>query len=316
MLVRQAYTSTITDTESEPIEDPIKTKEPQPLPITSTPIPSPDYTPATPYSDEESEDSETSETRITSPHSTTPPSEFTSPLSPINPLSTQTSLTLTPSRAFYYRSTTRIAVRTHPTLSSGILARVTEAMTLSPLSFRKRYRGTFKPIVDTETEGDELEDKGTDSESEELEDEGLGSGSDEVASKDQSTPDQQIADETPTPRLHVCITWEDPKDDPLLEAPILPSPVATPVSDRTVNEGYLAELRAHLKLHGDQEQLEMRFTHSVLGLGARNKDRNRLRLLLVLYGNQFWPLRSGQDTQTPKEQICSMLGMRIRERDS
>ncbi|GKA64955.1 hypothetical protein Tco_0764662 [Tanacetum coccineum] len=72
------------------IQDPSKTKEPQPLPITSTPIPSPDYTPATPYSDEESEDSETSETRITSPHSTTPPSEFTSPLSPINPLSTQT----------------------------------------------------------------------------------------------------------------------------------------------------------------------------------------------------------------------------------
>ncbi|GJY80104.1 hypothetical protein Tco_0492855 [Tanacetum coccineum] len=51
MLVRQAYTSTITDTESEHIEDLIETKEPQSLPITSAPISSPDYTPTTPLSD-------------------------------------------------------------------------------------------------------------------------------------------------------------------------------------------------------------------------------------------------------------------------
>ncbi|GKG42407.1 hypothetical protein Tco_0476705, partial [Tanacetum coccineum] len=84
ILVRQAYTSTITDTESEPFKDSIEIEEPQSLPITSAPIPSPDYTPATPLSDEELEAFETSETRITSSHSTTPPSDFTSPLSPNN----------------------------------------------------------------------------------------------------------------------------------------------------------------------------------------------------------------------------------------
>ncbi|GJW81601.1 hypothetical protein Tco_0145576 [Tanacetum coccineum] len=316
MLVRQAYTSTITDTKSKPLEDPIKTKEPQSLPITSAPIPSHDYTPATPLSDEESEAFETSETRITSPHFTTPSSDFTSPLSPNNPLSTQTSLTLTPYRAFYYRSTTRIAVRTHPTLSSSILARVTEVMTLSPLSFykkyrssyktpsslaspasslalpsRKRYRGTSEPIVDTKTEEDELEAKGIDSESEESEDEGLGSRIEEATSEDQQQEavpiEDTVADESfslgygaarrrsleleerhglvlmrydrvpwrgpfinSDPILtssDTIIAWVVP--EPVLEAPNLPSPVATPVSVRPVNEGYLAELGAQIKLN-------------------------------------------------------------------
>ncbi|GJZ46626.1 hypothetical protein Tco_0594222 [Tanacetum coccineum] len=112
-----------------------ETEEPQSLPITSTPIPLPDYTSATPHSDEESEPMEASETRIASPHSTTSPSSSTSPLSPDH-LLTQTSPTLAPSRAFFYRSTARMAMRTQPTLSPGISA-------------RKRYQGTFEPIEDT-----------------------------------------------------------------------------------------------------------------------------------------------------------------------
>ncbi|GKE21168.1 hypothetical protein Tco_1432680, partial [Tanacetum coccineum] len=86
--------------------------------------------------------------------------------------------------------------------------------------------------------------------------------------------------------------------DPLSEAQVLPSLVATPVSVRPVDGGYLAELGAQLELHEsilhdhtqrldallptllrgmvgtlpscllDQEQLDMRFTHSVSGLGA------------------------------------------------
>ncbi|GKF54433.1 hypothetical protein Tco_0161343, partial [Tanacetum coccineum] len=107
-----AYTSTITDAEFEPFEDPIETEEPQSLPITSVPIPSPDYTPATPHTDEESEPMETFETRVASPHCTTSPSDSTSPLSLDHPLLTHTSPTLTPSRAFYYRSNACMAMHT------------------------------------------------------------------------------------------------------------------------------------------------------------------------------------------------------------
>nr|GEX36924.1 hypothetical protein [Tanacetum cinerariifolium] len=209
MLVRHAYTPTATDTESKPFEDPIETKEPQSLSISSAHIPSPDYTLATSHINEESKPIEASKTRVASPHYTTSPSYSTSPLSPDHPL-TQTSPTPTPSRASFYRSTIRIAVRTQPTLPPAISARVTEAMTLSQSSFckryrssyetpsssaslassltlslRKRYQGTSEPIVDVKTEGDESEAKGTDSESEELKDEGLGSESKEAAFEDQ-----------------------------------------------------------------------------------------------------------------------------------
>ncbi|GKD72176.1 hypothetical protein Tco_1330458 [Tanacetum coccineum] len=297
MLVRQAYTSTITDTESEPFEDPIKTEKPQSLIIPSLPTSSLDYTPATPHSSEESEPIEASKTRIASPHSTTSPSDSTSPLSPDHPL-TQTSPTLTPSRAFFYRSTARMAMRTQPTLSLGISARVAEAITLSPSSFRKRgIGGTSELIEDTKVEGTESE-----TESEESEDEGPSLDREKAASKDQqqqavpvgdtaaneplgqssrSVPDQQIAYETPTPRLLVRTTWVDPKDDTVyidiefdalpVRAPVqtpaspewsfgsLPvslasliilTPVASPVPATAVGEGDFLEIEAQLELHG------------------------------------------------------------------
>ncbi|GJS61481.1 hypothetical protein Tco_0656265 [Tanacetum coccineum] len=354
--VEKAYRPTDTDTKSEPFEDPIEIEEPQSLPITSTPIPLPDYTPATPHTEEESKPIEAYWTRVVSLHSTTLPLESTSPLSPDH-LLTQTSPTLAPPRAFYYRNTARMTIRTQPTLSPDISDRVTEVMTLSPSSFckrykssyetlsssssptlasQKRYQGTSKPIVDTKTEGDEPEAEGTESESEEPKDElaeGTVPSTYEVVQSSWSVPVQQIADETPTPRSPVYTTWEDLEDDtiyrdikcdmplvqspvqtislpvqipsspvwsldPLSEAQVLPSLVATPVSVRPVDEGYLAELGAQLELHGsilhdhtqrldallptllrgmvgtlpscllDQEQLDMRFTHSVLGLGA------------------------------------------------
>ncbi|GKE50969.1 hypothetical protein Tco_1486125 [Tanacetum coccineum] len=84
-----------------------------------------------------------------------------------------------------------MAVHTQPTLSPGYSAKLTEAMSLSPPSFRKRYKssyktpssssspassptlpsqkrywGTSKLIVDTETKSDESKDEGTDSKSE------------------------------------------------------------------------------------------------------------------------------------------------------
>ncbi|GJV89115.1 hypothetical protein Tco_1533053 [Tanacetum coccineum] len=52
----------------------------------------------------------------------------------------------------------------------------------------------------------------------------------------------------------------------------------------------------------------MRFIPSVSGLGAWNRGRSRILLLLVSYGNQSWPLRPGQDGRTPKEQLCGRLG--------
>ncbi|GJX10951.1 hypothetical protein Tco_0200810 [Tanacetum coccineum] len=220
VLVRQAYTPITTDTDSEPFEDPIETKETQPLSPRATSISldytptSPDYTPNTPHTDEELEPMEASKTRIASP------SDSPSPLSPNHPL-TQKSPTSKPSRAFYYRSTTRMTVCTQPTLSLGISARVTEAMALSPSSFRKRYkssyetlsssaspassptlpiwkryRGTFEPILDTETKGDESEAKGTGSESEESEDKGPSSESEEAEPKGQQQQTVSVEDTT------------------------------------------------------------------------------------------------------------------------
>ncbi|GKC69517.1 hypothetical protein Tco_1115400, partial [Tanacetum coccineum] len=34
---------------------------------------------------------------------------------------------------------------------------------------------------------------------------------------------------------------------------------------------------------------------------------SRLRLLLVPYGDQYWPSRPGQDRRMPKEQLCGRL---------
>nr|GFA40117.1 hypothetical protein [Tanacetum cinerariifolium] len=116
MLVRHAYTPIVTDIESEPFKDPIETEETQPLSLRVVPL-SPDhtlasleYTPDTSHSDEESEPMEALENRTTSL------SDSTSPLSYDHPL-TQTSPTLTPSRASYYSSTGRMTVRTQPTMS-------------------------------------------------------------------------------------------------------------------------------------------------------------------------------------------------------
>ncbi|GKA44184.1 hypothetical protein Tco_0736908 [Tanacetum coccineum] len=241
-LVRQAYTPVAIDTKSEPLEDPIETKETQSLSPKTAPISpdytlaSPDYTLDTPHSDEESEPIEASETNTTSP------SDFTLPLSPDHPL-TLTSPTPTPSRVFYYHSTARMVMHTQPILSLGISARVTEAASLSPSSFRKRYRsfyetpssspspassltlpirkryqGTYEPILDTETEDDESEAEGIGLGSEELEDEGPGSEGKEAASEQQqqavpvedTTTDEPLGLGYRAARCHALELVEDP----------------------------------------------------------------------------------------------------------
>ncbi|GKB40652.1 hypothetical protein Tco_0885594 [Tanacetum coccineum] len=133
----------LVDTESEPEEAPSEAEELQSLGS------------RVPLIGEEFEAFEPIGTRTDSSHSSAS-SDSTTPLSPDHPL-------------------------TYPVMSSGHLARVTEAVALldlafrkryrssygtpsppSTLSVRKRYRGTFELILDTDSEGDELGDEDTD----------------------------------------------------------------------------------------------------------------------------------------------------------
>nr|GEU69099.1 hypothetical protein [Tanacetum cinerariifolium] len=217
VVVRQAHIVD-TDTESGPVEDLRETEVPQPLLVVPLPVPSSDdlhlivgqaYTPATvdmesepeeaPSEIEEFEAYEPSYTRITSSHSSYS-SDSIAPLSPDHPL-TQTLPTHTPTRISFHCKTARMAVRTQPTLSSGMSARIAEAAALSPFLFhkryrsfyetpspslsptlpiRKRYRGTSELIEDTE---DESLDSDTDREG--SEDEGPGLEEEEAASEGQ-----------------------------------------------------------------------------------------------------------------------------------
>ncbi|GJY54073.1 hypothetical protein Tco_0445737 [Tanacetum coccineum] len=198
LIVGQAYTPAAIDTESEPEEAPSEIEGFHPLAARTAPpssdhtLTSSDPTLASPLIDEEFEASEPSDTRITSLHSIAP-SDSTTLLSPDHPL-TQTTPTPTLSRP----------------LSPGFSVRLKEAMNLSPLSFRKRYRssyetpslssspapsstlpirnryqGTSEPILVTKTEDDESQAEGASSGSEESEDEGPDSEGDDVAPEGQ-----------------------------------------------------------------------------------------------------------------------------------
>nr|GEU59631.1 hypothetical protein [Tanacetum cinerariifolium] len=142
-------------------------------------------------------------------------SDSTTPLSPDHPL-TQASPTPTPTQVLFHHRTARMAVRTQLTVSPGMSARIAKAAALSLSSFykryissyetpspslsltlivRKRYRGTYELIKDTEGESskpdskrDGSEDESLDSDYERervmgqgLEDEGLGMQEEEEA---------------------------------------------------------------------------------------------------------------------------------------
>ncbi|GKE18590.1 hypothetical protein Tco_1426167, partial [Tanacetum coccineum] len=167
-----------TDTESRPIKDLREIEVPQPLLIVPSPVPSSDdlhltvgqaHTPATvdtesepeeaPSETEEFKASEPSDTMITTSHSSAS-SDYTAPLSPDHPL-TQTLPTSTPTQVSFHRRTTRMVVRTQPTLSLGMLARIAEATALSPSSFH-----TEDESLDLGTEREGSEDEGPGSEDE------------------------------------------------------------------------------------------------------------------------------------------------------
>ncbi|GJS17282.1 hypothetical protein Tco_0411754 [Tanacetum coccineum] len=125
---RQAYLVE-TDTVTEPFKDPIETETPESPHIVASPTSLPDSKPPACHA-EELEDSDTSGARSTS-------SDSTAPLSPDHPL-TRTLPTHTPTRSSFHRKTARMIVRTPPVMSPGHSARVTKAMALSDLAFRKR----------------------------------------------------------------------------------------------------------------------------------------------------------------------------------
>ncbi|GJY51545.1 hypothetical protein Tco_0442392, partial [Tanacetum coccineum] len=130
LTVGQAHTPATVDTESEPEKAPSEIEESLPL-VSRAPL-----------TDEEFEASKPSDTRTTSSHSLAS-SDSTAPLSPYHPL-TRTSPTPTHTRVSFHFRITRMTVRAQPAMSPGLLARVIEAMALSDLAFRKRYRSSYK----------------------------------------------------------------------------------------------------------------------------------------------------------------------------
>ncbi|GJX59908.1 hypothetical protein Tco_0291298 [Tanacetum coccineum] len=142
LTVSQAHITITVDIKSEPKEAPLEVEESLPLVLRA------------PLTDEEFEALESSDTKTTSSHFSAL-SDFTAPLSPDHPL-TQT--LPTPPRAFYYRSTSRMDVRTQLTMSLGFSTRLTEAIAMSPFS----SRGQDKDEIGDDSEGDEVGDKDTD----------------------------------------------------------------------------------------------------------------------------------------------------------
>ncbi|GJR25154.1 hypothetical protein Tco_0973681, partial [Tanacetum coccineum] len=104
-------------------------------------------------------------------HSTTL-SDSTKPLSPDHPL-THVSPTPTHTRASFHHRKARMTMHIQPAMSPGHSARVTEAMDLSNLAFRKRFNDEGHGSGD-KGHGSGDEGHGSDDEGQGLEGEGLG----------------------------------------------------------------------------------------------------------------------------------------------
>ncbi|GKD25395.1 hypothetical protein Tco_1231609 [Tanacetum coccineum] len=256
-------------------------------------------------------------------------SDSTAPLSPNHPLN-HVLPTLTPTRVSFHCRTARMAVRTQPTLSLGMSARIAKAVVLSQSSFhkryrssyetssssssltlpvRKRYRGIYVLILDTDSEGDKLreedtkedeEDKsldadderesqglgdvdhGFDDESQGLKDEGLGLKGEEAAPEDPEddrvytdilayAPPAAPVQTSPSPEWSLGSFLVSPS------SPVVPSPIALPVATPTdtisVDEDQFIEVGKQLELHGniDRDVREM-YTRS----GAAGRVDTRL----------------------------------------
>nr|GEX19349.1 hypothetical protein [Tanacetum cinerariifolium] len=282
-----------TDTESDPEEAPLEVEDSQPLGS------------RVPFMGKEFEASDPSSTRIVSSHSLAS-TDSTAPLSPDH-LLTHVSPTPTPTRALFYHRTARMTMRAQPVMSPGHSSRVAEAMALSDTAFRKkyrssyetptpsltlpvrkRYRGTSKLILDTDSEGDELGDddsgEGGEDESSDADDErnGLNDECHGLVDKDHGLENEDLGlEEEVIPEAHT-ITWVDPKDgsvytDVLIYPPVAPiqtppslewsfdslpispsslvvpssiaSPVATLIANILVYKDHFPEVGVQLELH-------------------------------------------------------------------
>ncbi|GJY52554.1 hypothetical protein Tco_0443401 [Tanacetum coccineum] len=197
------------NTGSDPKDAPSEAEESQPLGS------------RVPLMSEEFKGSKPSGTRIVSSHSLVS-SDSTAPLSLDHPL-TQVSPTPTLTRVSFHRRTARMVMHTQSTLSPGMSARLAEATTLSPSSFR-----TSELILDTDSKGDELgeedteEDESSDAEDERegqhLDDEGHGLDDEAQGLDDEGQglkdecPEQEGAERVSAYRQPTLVTWVDPKD--------------------------------------------------------------------------------------------------------
>ncbi|GKB85179.1 hypothetical protein Tco_0957451 [Tanacetum coccineum] len=233
VVVRQAYLVD-TDTESEPEEAPLEIEE------------------------------------ITTSHSSTS-LDSTAPLSPDHPL-TQASPTPTPTRVSFDCRIARMAVHTHPTISSSMSALIAEVTALSLSSFHMRHRSSYKtsssssppalPIrkryrdgeghsLEDEGHGSEDEGPGTKDEEEEaaLKGEGLVPSTFEVGQSSRFVPDHEGAERTPP-----SPEWSSGSLPVSSSPPVVPSSIASPVTTPTttisVDEDQFLEVGAQLELHG------------------------------------------------------------------
>ncbi|GJX47127.1 hypothetical protein Tco_0272317 [Tanacetum coccineum] len=223
-----------------------------------------------PLMSEEFEASKPSSTRTVSSHSPVS-SDSTTPLSPDHPL-THVSPTPTPTRVSFHHRTARIVMRTQPTLSPGMSARIAEAASLTLSSFRKRYRSSYdtsssSPTLpvrkryregqDLDDEGQDLDDEGQglDDEGQGLEDEGPGMEEEEAAPEGQqqavpvvdaassrSVPERQGAERVSAFRQPTLDTWVDHKDDRVYTDIPAYAPPAAPVQTPPSPEWSLGSL--------------------------------------------------------------------------
>ncbi|GKC58170.1 hypothetical protein Tco_1085768 [Tanacetum coccineum] len=260
-----------TDTESDLEEAPSEVEESQPLGS------------RVPLMGEEFEAFEPLDTRTNSSHLSAS-LDSTTPLSPDHPL-THVSPTPTPIRASFHRRTIHMTVRAQPAMSPGRSARVAEAMALSDLAFRKRYRSSYETpspssplpvrkryrgkselILDTDNEGNELGDEDTDEDGEDeslyaadkrerSDDEGygepLGLSYGALRRRELAIEEDRIPDTFETPPSS---EWSSGSLPISPSSPIVPSPIASPVATLTatiaVDEDQFLEVGAQLEPHG------------------------------------------------------------------
>nr|GEY30309.1 copia protein [Tanacetum cinerariifolium] len=307
LIVGQAHTPATINTKSEPEEAPLETEELQPIATRITP-PSSDHTPTLSYP--------TSVSPITN-EETAHMVVHTQPV--MSPgLSARVTEVITLSHSSFHKRY-RSSYVTPSSLASPAPS--------PTLPIRKRYRSTSELVEDTKTEGEEVAHEGQQRQATlvkvttadrslrlgytatrhralELAEE-ISPSTFEIGQSSRSMPDQQVANETPTPRKPARTTWIDPQNglvyldikvDPLSCALVqtsaspewssgflpvspasltVPSPVASPVTTPTTTiaideDEFLERVMVGIPqscLIG-RGRLERRFTPSVSGMEA------------------------------------------------